>query len=102
MTISNLSDYVDRESEQVWRPPARATDVELYGFVIPASGAAIDAMLTHDLNLPSGNIVDYRCANPNMIVTFGRSAKRPPLTRSTRSVATSARARCRSGAWPPT
>ncbi len=72
MTISNLPDYVDRESEQVWRPPARATDVELYGFVIPASGAAIDAMLTHDLNLPSGNIVDYRCANPNVIVTFGK------------------------------
>ncbi len=71
MTISNLPDYVDRGSEQVWRPPATATDVELYGFVIPADGTAIDAMLAHDLNLPSGNAVDYRCANPNVIVTFG-------------------------------
>jgi len=71
LTISNLPDYVDRASEQVWRPPASATDVVLYGFVVPASGPAIDAMLAHDLNLPSGNTVDYRSANPNVIVTFG-------------------------------
>ncbi len=71
MTVSNLPEYVDRGSEQVWRPPASATDVDLYGFVIPADTAAIDAMLAHDLNLPSGNAVDYRCANPNVIVTFG-------------------------------
>jgi hypothetical protein len=72
LTISNLPEYVDRGSEQVWRPPASATDVELYGFVIPADGAAIDAMLAHDLNLPSGNAVDYRSANPNVIITFGK------------------------------
>jgi hypothetical protein len=71
LTISSLPEYVDRGSEQVWRPPASATDVDLYGFVIPADGGAIDAMLSHDLNLPSGNAVDYRCANPNVIVTFG-------------------------------
>lgn len=71
MTITNLPDYVERPSEQVWRPPASATDVDLYGFVIPADSTAIDAMLARDLNLASGNAVDYRSANPNVIVTFG-------------------------------
>ncbi|MDQ6607100.1 MAG: acetoacetate decarboxylase family protein [Actinomycetota bacterium] len=71
MTISNLPEYIDRGSEQVWRPPASATDIDLYGLVIPADDGAIDAMLAHDLNLPSGNAVDYRCANPNVIITFG-------------------------------
>jgi hypothetical protein len=68
---SSLPDYVDRGGEQVWRPPASARDVELYGFVIPADRAAIDSLLQRDLVLPSGGAVDYRCAHDSVIVTFG-------------------------------
>jgi len=67
----NLPDYVERGGEQVWRPPYTARQVDLYGFVAPADQAAIDELLQRDLVLPSGYAVDYRCAHPNIVVTFG-------------------------------
>jgi hypothetical protein len=72
MTIpQTLPTYVDRGGEQVWRPPGRAREVELYGFVVPAQRAAIDVLLQRDLVVPSGGDVDYRCAHDNVIITFG-------------------------------
>jgi len=68
---SYLPDYVDRGGEQVWRPPARARKVDLYGFVIPADQSAIDLLLERDLVHPSGGAVDYRCAHKHVVVTFG-------------------------------
>jgi hypothetical protein len=72
VTISNLPDYVERGSEQVWRMPSTASDIELYGFIVPADSQAIDALLDHDLNQPSGGAVDYRCGHRSVIVTMGR------------------------------
>jgi hypothetical protein len=83
MTIpQTLPTYVDRGGEQVWRPPGRARDVELYGFVLPARRSAIDVLLQRDLVAPSGGEVDYRCAHDNVIITFGaigREASGDPI-----------------------
>jgi hypothetical protein len=55
----------------VWRPPASARQVELYGFVVPAEQSCIDALLQRDLVHPSGGAVDYRCAQRHVVITFG-------------------------------
>jgi hypothetical protein len=55
----------------VWRPPASARQVDLYGFVIPADRSCIDALLRRDLVHPSGGALDYRCAHHHVVVTFG-------------------------------
>ncbi len=70
--LSYLPDYVERGGQQVWRPPYGAREVDLYGFVIGADPAAIDELLLRDLVLPTGRALDYRCAHPNVVVTFGR------------------------------
>ncbi len=77
--LSNLPDYVERGGEQVWRPPFSARQVDLYGFVVAADQAAIDAMLLHDLVQPSGGVVDYRSAHANVIVTFGEIGREGSL-----------------------
>jgi hypothetical protein len=71
MIPHNLPDYVERGGQQVYRPPARARQVELYGLVAKADRSAIDALLQRDLVLPSRGAVDYRCAHDHVIVTFG-------------------------------
>jgi hypothetical protein len=68
---SHLPEYVERGGQQVWRPPASARQVDLYGFVIAADRACIDSLLQRDLVHPSGAAVDYRCAHHHLIVTFG-------------------------------
>jgi hypothetical protein len=65
-----LPDYVERGGRQVWRPPFTARGAELYGFVLGADQSAIDALVQRDLVAPAGGILDYRCAHPNVIVTF--------------------------------
>jgi hypothetical protein len=77
--LSSLPDYVERGGEQVWRPPATARQVDLYGFVLSADQAAIDRMLLHDLVHPSAGAVDYRCAHPNVVVTFGEIGRESSL-----------------------
>jgi hypothetical protein len=71
MIPHNLPDHVDRGGQLVYRPPARARQVELYGFVAKADRDAIDVLLQRDLVRPSGGAVDYRCAQDNVIITFG-------------------------------
>jgi hypothetical protein len=65
-----LPEYVDRGGRQVWRPPYRATNAEVFGFVLPCHPEAIDTLLRHDLVEPSGGAVDYRCAQPRIVVLF--------------------------------
>lgn len=77
--LGNLPDYVERGGQQVWRMPASARQVELYGFVIRADKSAIDALLLRDLVLPSGGAVDYRCAHENVVVTFGNIGREASL-----------------------
>ena len=82
MIPHTLPDYVERGGEQVWRPPGRAREVDLYGFVIPADRGHIDALLQRDLVLPSGGAVDYRCAHDNVVITFaqiGRESSGDPV-----------------------
>jgi hypothetical protein len=76
---SHLPDYVERGSEQVWRQPFSAQQADLYGFVTPADRSAIDLLLQRDLVGPSGGAVDYRCAHPNVILTFGSIAREASL-----------------------
>jgi len=66
----NLPDYVDRGGRQVWRPPYRARDAEVFGFVLGCEPTAIDALLLRDLVEPAGGAVDYRCAQPRIVVVF--------------------------------
>jgi hypothetical protein len=77
--LSHLPEFVERGGAQVWRPPYSAQQADLYGFVLQADQAAIDALLRRDLNHPSGGAVDYRCAHPNVVITFGRIDKEASL-----------------------
>jgi hypothetical protein len=77
--VSYLPDYVERGGQQVWRPPYCANQVELYGFVVQADRAAIDSLVLRDLVLPTGHTLDYRCAHPNVIITFGQIAEEASL-----------------------
>lgn len=70
MIPRDLPDYVDRGGRQVWRPPYRARKAELFGFVLPCDPTAIDALLRRDLVEPANGAVDYRCAQPRIVVTF--------------------------------
>jgi len=79
ITQSHLPDYVERGGEQVWRPPASARDVELYGFVVKADRDAIDELLQRYLVHPSGGAVDYRCAHPHVMITFGSIGRESSL-----------------------
>jgi hypothetical protein len=72
MIPENLPDYVERGGRQVWRPPYSAQGADLFGFVLDADPKAIDELLRHDLNEPSGGAVDYRCAHPSIVVLFAR------------------------------
>jgi hypothetical protein len=67
---ADLPDYVERGGRQVWRPPYRARQAEIYGFVVAADADAIDAVLQRDLVVPAGGAVDYRCAHPHVVLTF--------------------------------
>jgi hypothetical protein len=67
---ATLPDYVERGGRQVWRPPYTARGATLFGFVLDADADAIDLLLDHVFNEPSGGAVDYRCAHPSVIVIF--------------------------------
>lgn len=70
MIPHNLPDYVERGGRQVWRPPYSARRAQIFGFVLDAEGAAVDALLHRDLIEPAGGAVDYRCAQERVVVTF--------------------------------
>lgn len=70
MIPHNLPDYVDRGGRQVWRPPYRATNAEVFGFVLGCDPTAIDSLLQRDLVEPAGGAFDYRCAQPRIVVLF--------------------------------
>lgn len=70
-----LPEYVERGGRQVWRPPYTARGVNLYGFVLEADQSAIDTLVRDDLVAPTGGILDYRCAHPNVIVSFAEIAR---------------------------
>jgi hypothetical protein len=70
----NLPDYVERGGRQVWRPPYTADGADLYGFVVQADPAAIDLLLDRDLVEPARGAVDYRCAQPRIVVVFASIA----------------------------
>jgi hypothetical protein len=63
----------------VWRPPASARNVDLYGFVVAADRDAIDELLQRYLVRPSGGAVDYRCAHPSVVVTVGTIGRESSL-----------------------
>jgi hypothetical protein len=71
----DLPDYVERGGRQVWRPPYRAHNAEVFGFVLPSEPAAIDALLQRDLVEPAGGAVDYRCAAASVVVMFASIEK---------------------------
>lgn len=70
MIPQTLPEYVERGGRQVWRPPYTARGANLYGFVLTADQSAIDELVQRDLVAPAGGILDYRCAHPNVIVSF--------------------------------
>lgn len=70
MIPHNLPDYVERGGRQVWRPPYLAKQARIFGFVVPAGRAPIDALLHRDLVEPAGGAVDYRCAHESVLVSF--------------------------------
>lgn len=74
MIPANLPDYVERGGRQVWRPPYTADGAELYGFVFQANPASIDRLLDRDLVEPARGAVDYRCAQPRIVVVFASIA----------------------------
>jgi hypothetical protein len=54
----------------VWRPPYRARNARVLGFVLECDPHAVDSLLQRDLVEPAGGAVDYRCAQPSMVVMF--------------------------------
>lgn len=86
MIPHTLPDYVERGGRQVWRPPYAARRARIFGFVLSAPAASIDALLHRDLIEPAGGAVDYRCAHESVVVTFSRieelaSAEKPDSER---------------------
>jgi hypothetical protein len=67
-----LPQYVDRGGRQVWRAPYLARHADLYGFILDCDPSAIDELLQRDFVEPSGGAVDYRCAQPSVVILFAR------------------------------
>ena len=63
----------------MWRPPASAREVDLYGFVIEADKSCIDSLLQRDFVHPTGGAVDYRCAHHHVVITFGTIGRESSL-----------------------
>ena len=67
--------YVERGGEQVYAPPFKSQNVQLYGFVfalqnddLTAAQETVDAQL----NAPTKGATDYRVATPFVLVTFAQ------------------------------
>ena len=70
-----LPTYIERGGEQVYAPPFKSQNVQLYGFVfalqnddLTAAQETVDAQL----NAPTKGATDYRVATPFVLVTFAQ------------------------------
>jgi uncharacterized protein with NAD-binding domain and iron-sulfur cluster len=74
--------YVDYGGTQMLRPPYLAKNVSFYAFVVKADAGALQRMLDHRLNLPSGGAVQFEPAGPFVVIAFNNlaqlSSQNPP------------------------
>ena len=68
-----LPTYIERGGEQVYAPPFKSQNVQLYGFVFALQNddlTAAQKTVDSQLNTPTKGATDYRVATPFVLVTF--------------------------------